>query len=140
MKALALVLAFASLAGAQDAKSLTAVDATWNELRMKPEVAALERLLVDDWLLTHSDGRVQDKREYLEELRTRTRANSSIANEDVAVRVYGTTGVVTGTSVQSGTNNGQPFGGKFRFTRVWVWDGAWRMVGSHSSRIAEPKP
>jgi ketosteroid isomerase-like protein len=140
MKGLVLVLALASVAAAQDAKSLAAVDATWNELRMKPDVPALERLLVDDWLLTHSDGRVQGKREYLEELRTRTRANSSIANEDVAVRVYGSTGVVTGTSVQSGVSNGQPFGGKFRFTRVWVWDGTWRMASSHSSRIVEAKP
>jgi hypothetical protein len=46
------------------------------------------------------------------------------------------TGVVTGTSVQSGVRNGQPFSGQFRFTRVCVRrDGAWRIVSSHSSRI-----
>jgi ketosteroid isomerase-like protein len=118
-------------------EALAAVDATWNTLRLKPDVEALDRLLLDDWLLTHSDGRVQDKRAYLDELRTRSRANQAIANEDVTVRVYGDTGVVTGTSVQSGTSNGRPFEGRFRFTRVWVREnGAWRMAGSHSSRIA----
>jgi len=121
-------------------KELLARDATWNELRLKPDVAGLERLLVDDWLLTHSDGKVQGKAEYLAELQTRTRANQAITNEDVAVRIHGATGVVTGTSVQSGVTNGQPFSGRFRFTRVWaLQDGVWRMVASHSSRIT-PAP
>ncbi len=117
-------------------RELGAIDATWNELRLKPDVAGLDKLLVDDWLLTHSDGRVQTKVEYLEELKTRARANQAIRNEDVRTRIYAETGVVTGTSVQSGVNNGQPFSGRFRFTRVWIRrDGAWRMVASHSSRI-----
>ena len=120
-------------------RELGAIDATWNELRLKPDVAGLDKLLVDDWLLTHSDGRVQTKVEYLEELKTRSRANQAIRNEDVRTRIYAETGVVTGTSVQSGVNNGQPFSGRFRFTRVWIRrDGAWRMVASHSSRIERP--
>ena len=137
--ALALILQTAAPLPADEAarKELLARDATWNDLRLKPDVAGLERLLFDDWLLTHSDGKVQGKAEYLAELKTRTRANQAITNEDVAVRIHGATGVVTGTSVQSGVTNGQPFSGRFRFTRVWVrQDGVWRMVASHSSRIA----
>jgi len=139
-KNLALILFLsAAPAHANDAaaiRELGAIDATWNELRLEPDVAGLDKLLVDDWLLTHSDGRVQTKVEYLEELKTRSRANQAIRNEDVRTRIYAGTGVVTGTSVQSGVNNGQPFSGRFRFTRVWTRrDGSWRMVASHSSRI-----
>ncbi|NUN70165.1 MAG: nuclear transport factor 2 family protein [Bacteroidetes bacterium] len=48
--------------------------------------------------------------------------------------------VVTGISVQSGISNGQPWQGRFRFTRIWVMrSGAWVMVSSHSLRIAEGK-
>lgn len=138
---LALILfvsvAQASASDAGAIRELATIDATWNDLRLKPDVAGLDRLLVDDWLLTHSDGRVQTKAEYLDELKTRTRANQAIRNEDVRTRIYAETGVVTGTSVQSGVNNGQPFSGRFRFTRVWIRRvGAWRMVASHSSRIA----
>jgi ketosteroid isomerase-like protein len=107
---------------------------------MKPDVAGLDRLLADDWMLTHSDGRVQYKADYLDELRTSTRRNQGIGNEDLRVRRYGDTVVVTGTSVQSGISNGQPWSGRFRFTRVWVQrDGGWKMIASHSSRIAEAK-
>ena len=111
--------------------------AAWNSLRLEPDVEGLRSLLDDDWLLTHSDGRVQDKTGYLSELAAGQRANQAIANHDVQVRLHGETAVVTGTSVQSGTRDGQPWSGRFRFTRVWVQQAhGWRMLASHSSRIA----
>lgn len=132
---LALVISLPALA--ETDAELLALDATWNELRMKPDVAGLDRILADDWMLTHSDGRVQYKADYLDELRTSTRRNQGIGNEDLRVRRYGDTMVVTGASVQSGISNGQPWSGRFRFTRTWVKrDGAWIMVSSHSSRVA----
>lgn len=136
---LALATAFSTpvLAAETPDAELLAIDASWNELRMKPDVEGLDRLLADDWMLTHSDGRVQHKADYLYELRTRARRNQGIGNEDLRLRRYGDTAVVTGTSVQSGVSNGQPWSGRFRFTRVWVLrGGAWRMVASHSSRVA----
>ncbi|KAF1714969.1 hypothetical protein CSC74_15160 [Pseudoxanthomonas yeongjuensis] len=121
-----------------DKQALLAIDASWNSLRLESDVEGLERLLGDDWLLTHSDGRVQDKAGYLKELSSRTRANQAIGNQDVEVRLHGDTAVVTGTSVQAGTSNGQPWSGRFRFTRTWIRrDGEWRMLASHSSRIAQ---
>lgn len=133
------LLAWAPLHAMDDAGLLDA-DAQWNTLRLQADVAGLDRLLVDDWLLTHSDGRVQTKREYLDELATRSRRNQAIDNEDVAWRTYGATAVVTGVSVQAAVSAGTPWSGRFRFTRVWVRQGdAWRMVASHSSRIAAPQ-
>ena len=91
----------------------------------------------DDWMLTHSDGQVQYKKDYLEQLATRNRTNTAITNEDVKLRMYGDAAVVTGVSVQSGIGDGKPFTGKFRFTRMWVVkDGKWVMTASHSSRVA----
>lgn len=119
-----------------DREALAAADASWNALRVKADVTALGRLLADDWLLTHSDGRLQDKASYLADLASRSRTNDTIENEDVQVRFQGLVGIVTGTSVQSGSRDGQPWGGRFRFTRVWSKRGdAWVMAASHSSRI-----
>jgi ketosteroid isomerase-like protein len=124
-----------------DRDALAAVDASWNALRVAADVGALSKLLADDWLLTHSDGRLQDKAAYLADLSTKSRTNDVITNEDVAVRLYGLVGVVTGTSVQSGSRDGKPWGGRFRFTRVWSKRGdSWVMVASHSSRVETPAP
>jgi ketosteroid isomerase-like protein len=111
-------------------------DARWNEYRLTGDAKALAPLLADDWMLTHSDGKIEYKAGYLAKLGTGTRVNTAITNEDVAVRRYGGTAVITGASVQSGIGDGKPFSGKFRFTRVWVQrDGQWLMAASHSSRL-----
>lgn len=137
----ALLFGSADSARANDTDTLKTIDTSWNDLRLKADVAGLDKLLADDWLLTHSDGRVQDKKDYLQELSSRTRSNQAIENEGVSIRRYGGTAVVTGTSVQAGTSNGLPWSGRFRYTRVWILrEGRWQMVASHSSRIAVENP
>ncbi len=134
------VVVFVLAADSADAQdpALLHRDSLWNSLRLRGDAAGLAPLLADDWRLTHSDGRVQDKRDYLEELASGRRSNSQVQNIGVRVRVYGSTAVVTGISVQSGTNAGVPWSGRFRFTRTWTLrDGQWVMVASHSSRCAE---
>ena len=119
-------------------EALLKIDASWNSLRLESDVEGLGRLLCDDWLLTHSDGRVQHKADYLQELATRQRRNTRIDNEDVQVRLHGDTAVITGTSVQAAISDGKPWEGRFRFTRVWLLrDGQWQMLASHSSRLVE---
>lgn len=116
---------------------LLARDRAWNELRQRGDAEGVAALLADDWMLTHSDGRIQDKRDYVEELRSGRRSNQAIGNREVQVREYADTAVITGISEQSGISAGQAWSGRFRFTRVWVrMQGEWRMVASHSSRIA----
>ena len=134
----ALLLCLGARVGAAQDPALLHRDSLWNSLRLAGDAAGLAPLLADDWRLTHSDGRVQDKREYLDELATGQRRNGQVVNLGVQVRVYGSTAVVTGISVQSGTNSGVPWSGRFRFTRTWVLrDGTWVMVASHSSRCAD---
>lgn len=131
-----LALAVAPIAFA--AEPIEKVDASWNELRQRSDVDGLDRLMDERFVLVHSDGQVQHKSDYIAELRTRTRVNGPIINEDVKVRSYGNTAVVNGVSVQSGVSNGQPWNGRFRFTRVWLQqDGSWKIISSHSSRVAE---
>lgn len=121
------------------AEPIEKVDASWNELRQRSDVDGLEKLIDDRFVLIHSDGQVQNKTDYIAQLRTRSRVNGPILNEDVKVRAYGDTAIVNGVSVQSGVSDGKPWSGRFRFTRVWKQqDGAWKIVSSHSSRIAEP--
>lgn len=136
-----LVLALAAAPLAHAAEPIDKVDASWNELRQRADVDGLEKLMDERFVLVHSDGRVQYKADYIAELRNRTRVNGPILNEEVKIRAYGSTVIVNGVSVQSAVSNGQPWNGRFRFTRVWLQqDGTWKLVSSHSSRIAEPPP
>ena len=118
-------------------EALQMADLQRNHFRLQGDARALAPLLADGWVLTHSDGRVQHKKDYLEQLANGTRRNTGITNQDSVIQYYGDTAVVTGKSVQSGVGAEGPFSGSFRFTRTWVWqDGRWVMVASHSSRLS----
>ncbi len=130
----------AGWAGAQP-PSLAQADDAWNRLRQQGEAAALAPLLAEDRLLTHSDGRMQHKADDLQALATRPRRTPRIDNEDVRIRRYGDTAVVTGTSVQAAVSDGPPWEGRLRVTRVWVLhDGRGQRVASHSSHLAPTGP
>lgn len=135
---IAAMLASALLPATAAEPDLREVDAQWNRLRLASDAAGLDALLVDDFVLTHSDGKVQLKRDYIADLARRTRINHAIDNHDVEVRRYGDTAVVTGRTVQHGVGEQGPFSGAFRFTRVWMKrDGHWRLAASHSSRLPQ---
>lgn len=135
----ALLALVPGLAGATE-PDLRSIDAEWNRLRLASDTHGLDALLLEDFTLTHSDGRVEDKRGYLDDLARGTRVNLAIDNHGVEVRRHGDTAVVTGRTEQHGIGAEGPFRGTFRFTRVWrLHDGAWRLLASHSSRIAEPR-
>jgi ketosteroid isomerase-like protein len=60
--------------------------------------------------------------------------------DDLAIRIYGDTAVVTGRTTPRGrTALGQPITGQYRYLRVWVKrQGRWQAVAFEGTRIAQP--
>jgi ketosteroid isomerase-like protein len=103
------------------------------------DVAALDRLLSPDLTYTHSSARVETKQEYIEAIKTGASKYKVIEPEDIRVRVYGSTAVLTGRCRFEVTSGGQDLKLRVRYTDVYVnRDGAWRMVAWQSTRIPEP--
>ena len=113
-----------------------AMEQQWNDARAKADVATLDRILVDDWTVTHGDGTTDTKARYLADLKSGARKFSgSVTESGVTIRVYGDTAVAAGSSNSTVTLNGQAQGGALHFTRVYVKrNGAWRMIVSHATR------
>lgn len=133
--AVAILIAVAPFVAAQTRhgkpeQDVLAVETQWNDARAKGDVATLDRILVDDWTVTHANGTTDTKARYLADLKSGARKFSSAVTEhDVSVRFYGDTAIVAGSSQSTVTLNGQPQGGALHFTRVFVKrDGAWKMV------------
>jgi quinoprotein glucose dehydrogenase len=107
----------------------------FNEARARADVATLDRLLADDWTITHGDGTIDSKARYLADLRSGARKFDYVKGEEITVRLYGETAVAAGLTDSRVLFNGQPTGGPLRFTRVYVKrDGRWRMLVSHATR------
>jgi ketosteroid isomerase-like protein len=138
MAILAVVLAAAPapapIGGGDVTREVLSVERQWNEARAQADVAALDRILVDDWTVTHVNGTTDTKAKYLADLKSGARKFAgSVTEDDVVVRVYGDTAVVAGSSDSTVTFNGQRQGGKLHFTRVYVKRGAWKMIVSHAT-------
>jgi len=102
----------------------------WNDARAHADVVTLDRLLADDWTVTHGNGTTDSKAQYLFDLKSGARAfGGDITESELSVRVYGDTAIVTGSSDSTVTLNGRPQGGALHFTRVYMKrNGAWKMV------------
>jgi ketosteroid isomerase-like protein len=117
-------------------QEIRALETQWNEARAHADVATLDRILVDDWTVTHANGTTDTKTKYLADLRSGARKFSgAVTVSDFVVRVYGDTAVASGSSDSTVTLNGQPQGGTLHFTRVYVKrNGAWKMIVTQATQ------
>jgi ketosteroid isomerase-like protein len=114
-------------------KEIRALEQLWNDARAKADVATLDRILAEEWTVTHANGTTDTKARYLADLKSGARKFSgAVTEKDVVVRFYGSAGdtaIVTGSSDSTVSLNGQAQGGALHFTRVFVkCDGVWKMV------------
>ena len=111
----------------------------WTQAYLNHDVAALELVLADDWTYSPSDGTFKTRSQVIEEFRVDTMKYQSIDQQNVNVRIYGNTAVVTGEELIKGTDGGKPVTLHIRFTDVLVnHNGRWHAVNSHESAIPEP--
>src|SRR5262245_16756300 len=111
-------------------KEIRALEQLWNEARARADIATLDRVLADEWTVTHANGTTDTKARYLADLKSGARKfTGAVTEKDVVVRFYGDTAIVTGSSDSTVSLNGQAQGGALHFTRVFVKrDGVWKMV------------
>ena len=111
------------------------VEKQWNDARAHADVATLERILLDDWTVTHANGTTDTKATYLADLQSGARRfGGDVTERDVTVRVFGDTAIVAGSSESAVTLSGQRQGGSLHFTRVYVRrNGVWRMAVSQAT-------
>jgi hypothetical protein len=103
------------------------------------DIPALERILADTLTYTHSTGRVETKRQFLDALESGRTKYKSMRRDDVKVSVYGCAAVVTGRAQVELRSDGQDRAFAIRFTDVYVdGGGRWQMVAWESTRLPEP--
>src|SRR5258706_2083288 len=128
---LALMVVMLGKAGASTPEQeIRALETQWNDARAHADVETLDRILVDDWTVTHANGTTDTKAKYLADLRSGARKfSAAVTVSDLVVRVYGDTAVASGSSDSTVSLNGQAQGGKLHFTRVYVKrNGVWKMI------------
>ena len=119
-------------------KELTAVTHEWDLAMVRNDAEAIGRYMADDWTIIGSNGSIGDKATFLALVKSGTLSHDVMESDDVNVRVYSETAVVTARGVSGGQYQGRAFREVERVSCVFVkQEGRWRCVLTHLSRIAE---
>ncbi len=146
------ILAIAGLAGlgaaqqpvtAEQKKSaaeVMAVVSKWAEAVRDRDAKALEAIFDDEVIITTYEGKTRGKAEEMEVMKPNPNVKfSSVANEDVGVKVFGETAVVTALTKMKMVASGKESSFALRYTAVFVKkDGNWRMVALQTARAPQP--
>ena len=108
----------------------------WGVAFERKDLAMLDRLMADEYILTDPLGNVRSKAESLSALETNEVNFESTESDDVKVRINGDTAVVTGRSRFRGRYKGWSMTGQYQYTDVLVKRrGVWQAVGSHITAL-----
>ena len=133
---LALGAALAADSKPADAEAVRQAEHAWAQAALKGDAAAFEKILADDMTHTHGGGRTESKAQFVEAIRSGAQKYEAIDYEEIKVRVYGSTAIVTSEPNIRTVNSGVPSSSHSRFLHVYVKQGGvWRLVAHQSTRI-----
>ncbi len=108
------------------------------EAMTKQDTRALDEILADDLSYVHSTARVETKAEFISSLTSGRTRYQSIERDDVKVRQYGDTAVVTGHAKVHVDANGREIKFQIRFIDGCAKrDDVWRMVAWQSTKLPD---
>jgi ketosteroid isomerase-like protein len=119
-------------------KEIETLEMQWRQAQLSNDVGVMDRLLADDYVGISANGIIETKSEALALRRAGTLHITSLDINDLKVRIYGDTAVVTSRADLEGASGSTNIGGKYRYTRVYNRRyGQWKIVSFEASRIPD---
>lgn len=117
-----------------ESAKITSLENKWSLAYKQRDVASMNSLLADDFLITIEDGSTFSKVGYIAHCNDKNTRVDISDFSDMKVRVRGNTAIVTGQYHEQGVTSGKPYEYHDRFTDVWMLvEGRWQVVASHYS-------
>ena len=103
------------------------------------DIEELDVILSDDLTYTHTSGQIETKGEFLTSLRSQEITYESIKPQEIKIRIYDNTAVVTGISAMRISVQEQQLSFSIRFIEVYQKsDANWQLVAWQSTRLRGP--
>ena len=99
---------------------VAALDTQYQEAVKKNDVATMDRILTDDFILVTASGKTYGKADLLREARGGSTIYEHQEDTERTVRVWGHTAVVTAKLWEKGTENGKSFDHTLWFSDTYV--------------------
>ncbi len=131
---LAIVARGANASAADDQKIVAALDTQYQAAVKANDVATMDRILADDFILVTGSGKTYTKSDLLQEARSGSVVYEHQEDTEQTVRIWGETAVITAKLWEKGTDNGKQFDKTVWFSDTYVRTPAgWRYVFGQSS-------
>jgi uncharacterized protein (TIGR02246 family) len=132
-----LVLAASVAMSAEDpVAEIRALEAAHNAALANRDVAALEKMMSEDFTFVTPRGDLRARQDILKAVAAGSIGNEYLESSDLRIRIYADTAVVTGRAVQTAQRAGKDYTELFRFTRVYVRRGGqWLAVALQMTRL-----
>ena len=102
------------------------------------DLEGLGRVVADDWIIIDPNGEIVDRARFFEVIKSGALTHDIMESEDLRVRVYGDSAVVTAITRTKGKFMGQEFSTRERATDVFVKrDRRWQCVLTHLTLFPE---
>jgi ketosteroid isomerase-like protein len=144
MRKMMLTLVVTLLAGPLAAQTadkndaIVAAEKNWAKAVMAMDFNSLEGIYSDDLLYAHSTGIVENKKEYLDKLRSGTQKYELIEHQSTTVKSFGNAAIAHAIVRMKGTSAKMPFDSKLMMIHVWVMqDGKWRLAAHQTTKLAD---
>jgi ketosteroid isomerase-like protein len=117
-----------------DEQMVAALDTAYQEAVKNNDVATMDRILADDFVLVTGNGSVYTKADLLKDASEKSIIYEHQEDSNQTVRVWGDTAVVTALLWAKGTDRGKPFDYRVWFSDTYVLTAAgWRYVFGQAS-------
>ena len=137
----AMVLPVLSVARADTSsveQTLMQMERDWTQAGLKKDVAAVDRIVADDWVGTDFEGKSATKAETIADMKSGQSTAQSVEMGPMTVRVFGKTAVVSGGDTEKSTYKGKDSSGKYSWMDVFVMrNGKWQAVASTSTKVGK---
>ena len=123
---------------ANNGETVIELDKKRMQAMSEKDLAALDALLADDLIYTHSSARVDSKQSLIANMKSGTTVYSSIEPSDVRAQDLGDAVVLTGVAWVKVASHGKQLDFGVRFTDAYAKrNGRWQMVVWQSTRLPE---
>ena len=129
--------------GSSVEQELLKLEREWLDAYTKRDVAAMERIEADDFVITFPNGQMSNKAQQVDSLKRPAPAGPppQFHTEGTKVRLLGdNVAILSGIVVGKYQIGGKEVVENSRYTDVWAKrDGRWQVVASHLSNLASPQ-
>jgi hypothetical protein len=124
---------------ADDERELTKLVKDIHAAIVKADVAFLERVLHADYTHIRSSGAIENRAQYLENRKTGRVALEALTVDEIKVRLYGDTAIVTTRGAHKGKDQQGAFESQVLVTRVFLRrDGRWQLATTQGTSTRKP--